>query len=147
MAPLAFDDIQQIATSLKEVAFARPRTAVRIDAAASETPIVASDPGKLPDNGEPYIVVREMFRNGNPHFAVRRINAEMEVLDVLANDLDRNIGNDDEALQVLILLLHEFQHLYDEAFIGSPGVVDRLGHFAIFLNVSIQSAFFVERIA
>ena len=55
------------------------------------------DPAQLADHRQPDGVIRDGQRRGHPHAAVRRIDAEVQVLDGLADDLHRQAADGDLA--------------------------------------------------
>jgi len=49
---------------------------------------LALDPAELADHRQPYRVIADPERDRNAHSAAGRVNAEMQVLDVLPDHLD-----------------------------------------------------------
>ena len=57
--------------------------------------LLATDPAELGDDRESHRVVVDVQGDGDAHAPVGRVGREMEVLDVLANDLNGNTADDE----------------------------------------------------
>lgn len=87
------DHIQPVAPPLEVVALTRHELASRLAILSLELCPLSANPGQPRDDGEPHRVVIQAKRRGDAHPPLRGIDAQVQVLDVLADDLDLNTAD------------------------------------------------------
>ena len=85
---VVLDHIEPVAPAPEVVAFAGDHLALRLAVLLLECGLLAPDPAQARDDGQPHGLIIEAQRRGHAHPPVRRVDAHVEVLDVLAHDLD-----------------------------------------------------------
>ena len=87
--PRVLDEAQAIAVAEEIMALAADHLTFGLSCLAFKSRPLALDPAELADHREPNGVVIHRQRSGHAHPSVRGINAQVKVLDRLADDVDR----------------------------------------------------------
>jgi len=86
--PIAIDDAEAISLPEKIMTLAADHFAGGLPRLSFKSGPVSLNPTELADHGQPHRFVADPQRRGNAHAAVGRVDAKMQVLDVLADYLD-----------------------------------------------------------
>jgi len=84
--PRLFSDTQAVAPPPQIVTFAADHLALGLARLGLEPGPLALDPAELPDDRQPYGIIGHRQRRRHPHAAVRRVDAEVQVLNGLPDD-------------------------------------------------------------
>ena len=87
--PLARDHAEPIPPAEEVVALAADHLAFGLAGLCGEARPLALDPAELADDRQTDRIVGHRERHGHAHAAVRRVDAQMQVLDGLADDVHR----------------------------------------------------------
>jgi hypothetical protein len=82
------DHVQPVTPALKVMALAGNVISQGLAILLPKLGLAPTDPAQARNDGQPDCVLMESQRRGHAHAAVRRVNAHMEVLDVLVDDLN-----------------------------------------------------------
>ena len=88
VGPVRLDYIQPVAPSLEVVALARDEFTPRLAVLSLELRPLPANPGQPGDHGQPHRVVVEAQWRGDPDSSLWGVDAQVQVLDILADDLD-----------------------------------------------------------
>src|SRR5207249_2328097 len=89
--PLALDDRQQVPLAPQVVAFPFDVFPTRLALLRAELRLLLPDPGKLRNCEDPDGVEAHPLRGGDAHAASGRVDAEMDVLDVLQDHVHSDV--------------------------------------------------------
>ena len=89
------DHSQAIPSSEEIVSLAADQLPSRLARLVRESGALPFDPAKLPHHGKAGGMIRDGQGRGHADAAVRRVNAEVQVLDRRADDLNRQTADDD----------------------------------------------------
>ena len=91
------DHLEQITRAPEGVTLAVEKLARCLPRLLPQLALLLLDPGELGDREDAQGVQVHARRRGDPDLAIRRIDAEMDVLDVLEDDLHRQVAQHDVA--------------------------------------------------
>ena len=83
-----FDDIQPVAPTLEVVALTGDELAARLAILSPKPGALSPNPGQPGDHRQPHRVVVEAQGRGNAHPSLGRVDTQVQVLDVLADDFN-----------------------------------------------------------
>jgi len=89
----SLDDLQPVPNTPDVVRLPRGHLAGALALGGSKPFTLLLDPGQPRNHGEAYPVVVELGWRGNPHPAQRWVDADVQVLDVLVDDVDVDAAN------------------------------------------------------
>ena len=116
--PIAIYDAEAVALPKKVVALAANYLPLGLPRLGFEFRPLAVDPAELADHRKPDGVIAHPQRRRHAHAAVRRVDAEMQVLDALPDDLDRQSVTVICRRSVFTLILHQLQNLCGERVVS-----------------------------
>lgn len=88
---IALDHFQPVTTAKKVVAFTGDHLAGGLARLVFEGGLLFFDPAEFGDNGQAHVVIGDVQRHGHPDPAIRWVNGQMQVFDVLTDHLHLDI--------------------------------------------------------
>ena len=87
---VTFCNIESVAPSLEVMAFTSDKFPLGLPILVLEFRLIATNPAQPRNNSHPHRVIIKTERSCHSHPAVRRVNPNMEVFDVLVDHVDRS---------------------------------------------------------
>ena len=94
MATAPLNNLQAVALAKQVVALAADHLSLRLAGLGLKRRLLLANPAQARDDGEANVVVGEVLGGRDPHLAIGGVDTQVQIFDVFAHHLHRDVAND-----------------------------------------------------